>query len=128
MPLRLEKQGTFTTSFIGSPEYKCGPEATTQFAYQLRIDATNESLSPEGFIIENGRLQAYFDNAYSRPQPVKSCERIAADACKAIGERLIRERISVQAVRCSIAGTGQTMLTATWFRPGIGAFNVGEVS
>jgi len=118
MNVSLSKTGKFEANFDEAlPELKCGAPGQWTFDYSVKVDADDSHLSPEGFVIENGRIQTYFDNAYAKRQPVRSCELIACHAARAIGKRLVAEKISVKAVSVTISGTPGANLTAQWHRP-----------
>lgn len=115
MKLSLEKSGSFQSNFqTGSIEGKCGLPMSNSYEYFVRVNGTDKRLSPEGFIIENSRIQSYFDNTYALVTEFRSCELIASKAAKAIGEKLVSEKISVESVEVTISGTPGAKLSAAW--------------
>ena len=115
MKLTLDKSGVFTTWFISGQEHrKCGMAATTAFNYDVHIEGTDKKLSDEGFLIENGRIQEYFESTYAMPQPVRSCELIACIAARALAELLKKDGAHVYNVTVTIHGTPGAKLTAVW--------------
>jgi hypothetical protein len=52
--------------------------------------------------------------ASGRPFKAISCEQMAARAAMEIGSQLVKEKISVKAVICTIIGSNSARLTATW--------------
>lgn len=115
MKLTLDKSGAFQTWFIsGDEDRKCGLPDTSTFNYSVKIEGTDARLSAEGFLVENSRIQQYFDKTYKKVQPVKSCERIACDAARALGEMIRREGRDVVSVTVTISGTPGANLTAIW--------------
>ena len=93
---------------------KCDLAHIAVYHYKVEITATNESLSPEGFIIENSRVHSYFIEAYAKPVPVMSCEKVAMKAAEDLGEMLKAENISVVSVKATITGSNGALLSAEW--------------
>lgn len=117
MLLTLEREGEFDAVNMVETQTKCGPLGLKHYRYAVKIEATDESLSPEGFVIENGRVHQYFINNYANPRrrwPAISCEKMAIKAAHTIGQQLQKEGISVTAVRCTIFGSNNARLTAVW--------------
>lgn len=120
MELCLEREGEFDAIGMVENGQKCGALGNRHYRYYVRIDATDTNLSPEGFIVENGRIHQYFINNYATPGRLWraiSCERMAALAAMRIGQRLLSEKISVTKVTVTIFGSNAARLTAMW-RPG----------
>lgn len=117
MKIELERSGKFRTSFLhGDIDGKCGLPDAQEFSYTVRIYGTDKSLSPEGFIIENSRVQLYFDRTYAHVKQYRSCELIASKAAEALGRKLVSEGISIDKVSATISGTPGAQLTAVWER------------
>ena len=116
MELCLEREGEFRPKGMIETSTRCGPIGSMVYKYYVRIDATDEALSPEGFIIENSRVHNYFHTRYctGRRFTAISCERMAAKASMDIGRRLVKEGISVKQVTCTIFGSNNARLTAVW--------------
>jgi hypothetical protein len=116
MILTLEREGEFETKGMVETQTKCGPLGLQKYSYAVKIEATDESLSPEGFIIENGRVHNYFITRYASGKgfAAVSCEEMARRAAMEIGKQLVKERISVTAVICTIKGSNNARLTAHW--------------
>lgn len=117
MNLKLSRVGTFTSQFLGSSDLKCGPPSIETFQYEVVIKATDEKLSPQGFLIEHSRIQTFFDKHYPDGTRVKSCELIAMHAAKTIGSFLQNENISVRSVSVTISGSPMAKINAEWIPP-----------
>jgi hypothetical protein len=118
MNLCLEREGTFEPKNMREHDNRCGHVGLMLYNYAVRIDATDEKLSPEGFVIENGRVHNYFITRYcsGKPHVAVSCERMAVRAAMEIGRTLVKEGISVHTVTCTIEGSNKARLTAIWKR------------
>lgn len=115
MKLTLEKSGSFNTHFIpGHDDQKCGMPLVDSFNYDVSIEGSDDHLTPEGFLIENGRIQEYFEQAYRKRQPVRSCEQIACDAAKQLASLVEAEGSKVSNVSVTIHGTPGAKITAVW--------------
>jgi|SRR5277367_4527081 len=118
MILSLERDGEFDPVNMREQSNRCGHIGLMKYRYAVRIEATNESLSPEGFVIENGRIHNYFLTRYCSGRPWKaiSCENMASKAAMEIGRTLVKEGISVIMVSCTIMGSNAARLSAVWRR------------
>jgi hypothetical protein len=121
MNLSLEREGEFEPVGMRENNHRCGPIGSMRYRYHVKIDATDESLSPEGFIIENGRVQEYFVSNYcsGKEWDALSCELMAARAAVDLGLILVAEDISVLRVTVTVFGSNNAKLMATWERSGV---------
>src|SRR5215831_3359298 len=98
MKMELKKEGNFVAQFDGDCERKCDLSRIMAYHYCVVISATDDKLTAEGFIIENSRVQSYFDDVYDQPQPARSCELMARDGSVGLAQLMQHEGISVLAV------------------------------
>lgn len=114
MTLNIECSGWFQATMRGDPSFKCDLALINQYHYLVIIEATDERLSPEGFIIEASRVQSYFDQTYAVGEtgPVMSCELIARKTARDLCALLKRENVSVTKVNASIKGAHGAHITA----------------
>lgn len=99
---------------------KTGELVVQPFPYRVHVEA--DQLNDLGYIIENGRIQAYFDN--HNPETNchsgkaisgwSSCERIAIKAAQDIAQMVYQGGVNPRTVSVSIGGSGETTLTAYW--------------
>lgn len=115
LELRMEKEGTFKPQLTPNPNRfgKCDMPNRDVYRYSVAVIATDQSLSPEGFIIDNVRIQTFFDTAYNGNYEM-SCERMASFAARGIAQLLLSENISVVCVETKIGGSNGAWLTAKW--------------
>ena len=119
MKLVLSREGEFTpVNMKENPTDRCGQLGMKSYKYAVQVEATDEKLSPEGFVIENSRLHNYFLTRYcsGRPWNAISCERMALKGAMEIGTQLIKEGISVISVTCTVVGSNSAQIQATWVR------------
>lgn len=116
MDLCLEREGEFVPTGMIETSDRCGQIGLMKYQYAVRIEGTDESLSPEGFIIENSRVHNYFLSRYcgGKRFVAMSCEKMASKAAMDIGKTLIKEHISVKLVQVTITGSNNARLTAVW--------------
>jgi len=120
MKLVMSRNGAFNpVNMVGNIlTDRCGQPHMKTLNYSVEIEATDESMSPEGFVIENGRIHDYFLKKFcsGRPWEAISCERMAINSAMDIGRLLIRESISVISVTCTMVGSNEARIKATWQR------------
>jgi len=118
MNLCLEREGEFDPVNMRENDNRCGKIGLMRYKYAVRIEATDENLSPEGFVIENSRVHNYFLTRYcsGKPYVAVSCERMATRAAMEIGRTLVTEGISVHTVQVTVTGSNNARLTAVWKR------------
>ena len=118
MELCLEREGEFNPVNMRENMRRCGQLGLMHYKYAVKIEATDANLSPEGFVIENGRVHNYFHTRYcsGRPWTAMSCENMASKAAMDIGRTLVKEGISVHTVQVTITGSNNARLTAVWKR------------
>jgi hypothetical protein len=120
MKLVMSRNGAFDpVNMVGKVETdRCGQPHMKTLNYSVEIEATDEHMSPEGFVIENGRIHDYFLKKFcsGRPWEAISCERMAINSAMDIGRLLIRENISVISVTTTMVGSNDARIKATWQR------------
>lgn len=85
--------------------------------YEIAIEATDRSLSPEGYIFNNERIGAYFDSRFgenAEPWDAVFCENMALTAANELAQIMLNEGIDVQCVECQILGSNGAKIRAIW--------------
>lgn len=115
LELTMERSGTFKPKLIATPGHvgKCDMPTKDVYRYHAEVTATDEHLSKEGFIMDNARIQDFFDHAYNGMKEM-SCERMASFAARGIGGMLEKEHISATGCKVQIGGSNGAWLTAVW--------------
>lgn len=119
MKLTLKREGEFVpVNMKENQTDRCGQVGMPSYKYIVHVEATDDSLSKEGFVIENSRLHNYFLTRYcsGRPWNAISCERMAIKGAMEIGRTLIKENISVTAVKVTVVGSNSAQIEAVWTR------------
>lgn len=111
--LMMEKAGKFKPAFTPNPASKCDLPEHDIYRFHCKVLATDEVLTPEGFILDNVKINEFFDTAYNG-LPQMSCERMAAHGARGIGTLLHGMGISVRTVTVKIGGSNGAWLTAQW--------------
>lgn len=117
LALTIDRTGTFAVHFRGSNATQCGATGTRVLHYRVRIGCDERHLNPNGFIIDNNDIQAYFDRVYNGVQDFESCERIAARACRDFHTMLDETGVEPQFIKVTVSGSPAAGLTAVWQRP-----------
>lgn len=115
LELTMERSGTFKPKLKATPGHvgKCDMPSKNVYRYHAQVTATDEHLSKEGFIMDNARIQDFFDNAYNGLSEM-SCEKMASFAARGLGAILEHEHISCTGVQIQIGGSNGAWLTAVW--------------
>lgn len=79
--LRINREGSFSVTPAEGAETQCGTVGKRDYTYFVSIEATNRRLTPEGYVMENGLTDEYFQKTYNGKTMVcPSCEQMAQDA------------------------------------------------
>lgn len=80
--LRINREGEFEIPKGLAHSNQCGKIGQRNYRYFISIEATNECLTPEGYVMENAWCDDYFKNTYSGENglPPDSCENMAMRA------------------------------------------------
>lgn len=118
MEISLVRGGSFHADKMVPNAHKCAAMHTKVYRYEVSIRAEAVKLSPEGYVINNERVQAYFDTRWGqlapKPWDAVSCENLALTSAREIGRMLHSEGIECLEVRCMIEGSNGARITATW--------------
>jgi hypothetical protein len=115
MEISLERAGRFHAVGMKPNGHKCASMRTRTYPYFLKIDATDERLTKEGFVINNESIQSYFDKRWGVEAGVwdaVSCEVLAITSAKEICAMLLKQGVSVQRVLCRIRGSNNAWVEA----------------
>src|SRR5258707_19106 len=115
MNVSLERGGRFRAVGMRPNAHKCAAMRTKIYPYQVRIDATDEKLTPEGYILDNALVQGYFDKRWGKDAgtwEAVSCEVLAITAAKELCGMLMRQGVSVRKVLCRIRGSNGAWIEA----------------
>lgn len=108
----MRREGQFVTHFNRASN-QCGTRGQNIYSYICEIEV-GPNLDDHGFILDNYKVQGYFDRTYMLPQPAQSCERIAQLAADHFADVLTRNGRDVKRVNVTISGSSFAGLTATW--------------
>jgi hypothetical protein len=118
MEISLTRAGSFHADKMVPNGHKCAAMHTKIYRYEVSIQATAVRLTPEGYVINNERVQGYFDERWGQlaPQPwdAISCENLALTSAREIGTELVAQGIEVICVNCMIEGSNGARITAKW--------------
>lgn len=118
LKLSLDKEGSFTTQTIG-PD---GGPISQAYPYRVHLEANRSTLTQDGYIIENSRLQDYFDtlhtltncHSWHTSTGAPSCELLACKAVADLKAEIQAGGVELFTITVSIGGSGDTRLSATW--------------
>lgn len=78
--LRINREGSFALATGARGDNQCGTQGQLQYKYFCTIEASNKSLTKEGYVMENLWTDQYFQRTYNGKSSAPSCERMAQDA------------------------------------------------
>lgn len=119
MLLRINRAGSFIASPEGVTNTQCGKVGAKRYEYFVTIEAGNEHLTDEGYVMENLWVEEYFHRRYVRDgEPCLSCESMAQDAvwhfinlfktCQDL------EHIDLRRILVRIHGSPASFIEAEW--------------
>jgi hypothetical protein len=116
MKLVLFREGEFVPVNMRENLHRCANLGVFKFRYAIEIEATDDRLSKEGFVVEQSRLHNYWLTRYcsGKPWNAMSCENMAIKAAMEIGRTLYKEGISVIAVKVTMFGAEGAKIDARW--------------
>ena len=114
MKLKMERQGQFIVNWTVSATTQCGVPGNNILSYRVKLETSDKHLDPNGFIIDNNKIQEYFVQTYGKVEKFVSCELIASAACRDFRKMLL----NLWAIEVAISGNPTAAwLTAHWSKP-----------
>jgi hypothetical protein len=114
MTMTLERTGQFAVTWTESNENQCGLHGTQILTYRVKITSDTSNLNTQGFIVDNDKIQHYFDTRYKNVKEFGSCEHLAMIACKDLRLLCTKDGAIVKAVDVEISGAPHSKLTCSW--------------
>jgi hypothetical protein len=115
--VELTREGKIHATTMRPNQHKCAAMNTRTYPYWVRIEANANRLSPEGYLINNERIQSYFDSRFGHLAPewdAVSCEHIVITACHELARIIKADGIEVMCVECTILGSNGAKIKAIW--------------
>lgn len=122
--LTVNREGAFIAGPNTEHEAQCGRVGAKQYRYQCAIEVDGSTLrEPEGFVIDNGLIQEYFETTYGADAHVegakcRSCENMAKDAIEYIRGYFEKggsyQMVRVLSITVTIWGSDFSHITAVW--------------
>lgn len=109
---KMRRRGEFIVNFT-TTKNQCGSGGQKLYRYVCEIEV-GEALDDHGFILDNYKVQEYFDREYGNATTAYSCERIAQIATMTFLNMLRNRQREVHRISVTIFGSEQAGLTATW--------------
>lgn len=113
--LTLTRAGKLNASkTMNNTACKCAAMRTKIYPWKVRIEGTDRRMSKEGFLLNNEKVGAYFDNRWgvnARPWTAVSCELMALTSAKELCA-MVHEEADVVFVEVSIKGSNGAWITA----------------
>lgn len=117
MQLELERSGKFKATHLVNNHHKCGAMANRVYFYDVKIQAKDTRLTPEGYVMNNELIQTYFDKRFGAdagPWEAISCEKMALTTANDLATQLLDTHIDTLCVKCTIHGSNGALITAIW--------------
>lgn len=117
--LTLNQSGFFDVYTDGNRSNQCGPLGNSTNHYVVQIECRGNDLCAQGFIVDNTRLQRFFEHMFRRTESYPSCEAMAVQACTEVAMWLQNEgreptRISVEIGPAPNREVTASRVTAEW--------------
>lgn len=114
--LKLVVRGNFHVHHEHDADDRCGPKgATRQMDYTVTVKSIPALLDEQGFMIDWQDVRNYFNRTYATVGHFPSCEQIACQAVRDIGN-LLPGKLSYVSVTVGFHG-GPAEMTAEWQAP-----------
>lgn len=120
--LRINREGEFSVDTSQRSPQQCGKVGQQLYKYFCTIEATNKSLTPEGYVMENLWTDQYFQDTYGSTAgdmiPVPSCEQMAMEAVQYFRNLFKKhpdlQKVDVQRIYVRIHGSPVSFIEAEW--------------
>lgn len=121
MTLRINREGSFTAHADSEHPNQCGRVGLRHYKYFVTIEASNGSLTHEGYVMENQWVDDYFQNRYTIPgAKCGACETMAQDAVAHFRDLFTvnsdLQRVDVRRIYVRLHGSEYSFIEAEWKR------------
>lgn len=119
MKLRINREGSFVAHPTANSESQCGKNGARYYRYFVSVEATNDKLTKEGFVMENLWVEQYFRERYEEQgETCRSCEDMAQEAVDHFISRFKNddelEGVNLTRVLVRIHGSDVSFIEAEW--------------
>lgn len=123
MTLSINREGMFTIPYSARrKEGQCGSEGATIYNYQVKITASNKSLTDAGYVMEIQYIDDYFQAEYTQnPNPeAVSCEDMAQRAVEFLVAKFYADEelaeVDLRKIYVRVSGSPISFIEAEWQR------------
>lgn len=119
MEVAIERGGTFHAINMVPNSHKCAAMRTKRYSYFVKVWATDQRLTKEGFVLNNEHIQKYFDERWGRKASAWdaiSCERLAIVSALELLD-ICKKEADVKRVQVRIKGSNGAWITAECQHP-----------
>lgn len=119
--LRINREGEFSVEDNQQTPNQCGKVRQQTYKYFCTIEATDRSLTKEGYVMENLWTDEYFQERYvGNGIPVPSCEKMATYAVEHF-RHLFKihpdlKKVDLQRIYVRIHGSPVSFIEAEWVK------------
>lgn len=117
--LRINREGSFEVTLEQRSQDQCGRVGVLRYKYFVTIEATNRTLTEQGFVMDNAICDLYFQERYGkRLEECPSCEQMVQDAIdhfKGIFEKDTPE-VELMRIMVRIHGSEVSYIEGEWHR------------
>lgn len=121
MLVRINREGRFTIPYSArKAEGQCGATGATQYKYFVTVEASNQGLTDEGYVMENQYVDDYFQEEYTHnPNPdAVSCEDMSQRAIEHFLARFEADdelkNVALTRILVRIHGSEISFIEAEW--------------
>lgn len=117
--LRINREGSFEVTIDQRSQDQCGRVGVLRYKYFVTIEATNRTLTEQGFVMDNALCDLYFQERYGKKmEECPSCEQMVQDAIthfKGIFEKDTPE-VELMRIMVRIHGSEVSYIEGEWKR------------
>lgn len=111
--IAIRRSGAFVVEWSGNSKAQCGYHGEKQLTFDVTI-AGREVDCPQGWLVDNNDVPAYFENTYKRVRTFESCERIASKAVDAFREKCAEYGAVPNYIRVAVSGIENSEIAVEW--------------
>jgi hypothetical protein len=97
----------------GNSKAQCGYHGEKQLTYDVTIIG-REIDCPQGWLVDNNDIPAYFVKTYSRVRTFRSCEEIASRACDDFRKQCSVYGARPSYIRVAVSGIENSEIACEW--------------
>lgn len=111
--ITIRRSGAFVVEWAGNSKAQCGYHGEKQLTFDVTV-AGREVDCPQGWLVDNNDIPAYFTKTCSRIRTFRSCEDIASRAVDAFRAQCATYGAKPNYVRVAVSGIENSEIAVEW--------------